>query len=220
MKKRNLAIVICAAVLVCSLVIGGTLAYLSDNDTETNTFTVGDIQIDLTEPEWDDSVDGKDMYPGTTLLKDPAVTATEGDCYVRLKVQIVDTAAAGAVITDTDRLGLILDTIVCDVDGTLAEGTGYSKAIIDALPMIDSTFTADEVNSTAGTYYFNYNTSLAEGGSTPPLFTTIAVPTDYTAQNLTDMGSYAFIITAEAIQAENFATSADAFAALNTEFTA
>ena len=48
MKKKILAIVLCVAMLAIAIV-GGTMAYFTDTDAATNTFTSGNVAIDLTE---------------------------------------------------------------------------------------------------------------------------------------------------------------------------
>lgn len=48
MKKKLTAIFLCVA-LVAVAIIGGTLAYFTDTDKATNTFTVGNVKIDLLE---------------------------------------------------------------------------------------------------------------------------------------------------------------------------
>ena len=50
MKKKitAIALVVC---LVAVAVVGGSLAYFTDNDSETNTFTAGGVKIDLIEQE-------------------------------------------------------------------------------------------------------------------------------------------------------------------------
>ena len=51
MKKKGWLSVV-ALVLVLCCAVGGTLAWLTDTtDPVTNTFTVGDIDIDLTESD-------------------------------------------------------------------------------------------------------------------------------------------------------------------------
>ena len=50
MKKKLTAIFLCVA-LVAVAVIGGTLAYFTDTDKETNTFAVGNVKIDLIEQQ-------------------------------------------------------------------------------------------------------------------------------------------------------------------------
>ena len=47
-KKRFVAILLCVT-LVALAAIGATFAYLTDSKTVTNTFTVGNVKIDLIE---------------------------------------------------------------------------------------------------------------------------------------------------------------------------
>ena len=85
MKKKGWLSVV-ALVLVLCCAVGGTLAWLTDKtDPVTNTFTVGDIDIDLTES---DHLDLK-MIPGKTITKDPKVTVKAGSeaCWLFVKVE-------------------------------------------------------------------------------------------------------------------------------------
>ena len=82
--KKALFIMLSAALIVCATV-AGTLAWLTDTtDHVVNTFTVGDINITLTESE---DLDLK-MVPGRTITKDPKVTVKEGSeaCWLFVKV--------------------------------------------------------------------------------------------------------------------------------------
>lgn len=88
MKKKILAITLCVAMLAIMLV-SGTLAYFTDNDAKTNTFTVGNVSIVLTEPKWDaeGAAEAFDVYPGEALAKDPTVTNDgKNPCFVRVSV--------------------------------------------------------------------------------------------------------------------------------------
>lgn len=51
MKKKTILVAAIAVMLVAALVVGGTLAYFTDTDTKTNTFTVGNVSIDLKEQQ-------------------------------------------------------------------------------------------------------------------------------------------------------------------------
>ena len=51
MKKKIIALCLIVA-LAATAVIGGTLAYFTDTDAETNTFTVGGVSIDLIESQY------------------------------------------------------------------------------------------------------------------------------------------------------------------------
>ena len=49
--KKKLTLVVTCIVLVAAMVIGGTLAYFTDTKSATNTFTTGNVKIDLIEQE-------------------------------------------------------------------------------------------------------------------------------------------------------------------------
>lgn len=83
--KKKLFISVVAVALVACFAIGGTLAWLTDTtDPVTNTFTVGDVNIDLTET----TGSTYKVIPGTDLEKDPKVTvkANSEDCWLFVKV--------------------------------------------------------------------------------------------------------------------------------------
>lgn len=83
MKKKTLALVLALTLLVAG-VVGSTLAWLTDQTAEVkNTFTVGDINIGLTETTTDYK-----MVPGNTIAKDPTVTVKGNSeaCWLFVKV--------------------------------------------------------------------------------------------------------------------------------------
>lgn len=84
--KKKIFIPIIALALVCCCVIGGTIAWLTDKtDAVTNTFTVGNISIELTETP----VEAYKMVPGCDIAKDPTATvkADSEDCYLFVKME-------------------------------------------------------------------------------------------------------------------------------------
>lgn len=96
-KKNSgmkVAATLLAIVLLISCAVGGTIAWLMDSTKEvTNTFTVGDINIDLTEAGTSAkntpfTKDDFKIVPGATEEKDPEVTVKAGSeaCYVFVKV--------------------------------------------------------------------------------------------------------------------------------------
>lgn len=105
MKKK--LVTLCAALALCATaIVGGTLAYFTDNKTATNTFTVGNVEITLTEPKWTEAGEAghTNVYPGQKLDKDPTVkNIGANDCYVRISVsnlnQYVETLGQNALIT-------------------------------------------------------------------------------------------------------------------------
>ena len=51
MTKKKILVLALTIAMVAILAVGGSLAYLTDTKTATNTFTVGNVQIDLIEQE-------------------------------------------------------------------------------------------------------------------------------------------------------------------------
>ena len=80
MKKKITAIFLCVALLAIAIV-GASLAYFTDTKSATNTFTVGNVKIDLIESRY--HREGNDNS-GDTTIPDPThkVTADDGMKYV------------------------------------------------------------------------------------------------------------------------------------------
>ena len=105
--KKTLTMVLAFA-LVFALGVGGTLAWLTAETTEVvNTFTVGDINIELKEHKLNAdnktlsetltnpaAADGNnyDYVPGDTLPKDPFVTvkANSEACWLFVKIDVAN----------------------------------------------------------------------------------------------------------------------------------
>ena len=233
MSKKKIAVVLAATALAASLIIGGTLAYLTDSDKKTNTFTMGNIDISLAEPNWDDTTDGKGLVPGDTLVKDPTVTAAAGNSYMRVKVEFYDTSAATPVlITDSLRIAKILSTLYTDptynpatavptLGTNIVEGTGYTAASLASYAGVNKTdFTYDTTRTaSAGIRYYNYTVDggVFKAGTSPKtvLFTNVVIPTDFKSADIALLGSYSITLTAEAIQTDGFANASAAFTALD-----
>ena len=72
MKKKLTAIFLCVA-LVAIAIVGASLAYFTDTESVTNTFTVGNVKIDLIESRF--HREGNDNS-GDTSIPDPTQTAS------------------------------------------------------------------------------------------------------------------------------------------------
>jgi len=98
MKKTSvklMAVVVVVALLIGGA-IGGTIAWLTDETDEiVNTFTIGNINIDLAETENDADGDNDEltnsykMIPGQIITKDPKVTVAAGSeaCWLFVKIE-------------------------------------------------------------------------------------------------------------------------------------
>ena len=132
MKKKTLALVLALTLLVAG-VVGGTLAWLTDQTAEVkNTFTVGDINIGLTET----TADYK-MVPGNTITKDPTVTvkANSEACWLFVKVtesENLDTFITYAIADDWTVLPGVDGVYYREVPASTADQT-FSVLADDAV---------------------------------------------------------------------------------------
>lgn len=148
--KKKLTAAALVVAFGATAVTGATLAYFTDIDQADNVFTVGNVDITLTEPNWDGqgSKDAPEAYPGEALAKDPTVTNNgKNPCFVRIKVEGWDALGANNEITyrtdyTDNKLG---DNWVKGEDG-----------------------------------YFYYDKVLEVGDTTDALFDQIVVPTTVT----------------------------------------
>ena len=140
--KKKITVAVVALALVLCFAIGGTLAWLKTETTPVvNTFTYGDINIDLSESE---NLNLK-MIPGNDITKDPKVTVKAGSeaCWLFVKVEESDNfdnfmtyaIADGWKLYDTTTTGSDIQTdnttddtyvIYREVDANTANaGTSY-----------------------------------------------------------------------------------------------
>ena len=142
MKKKLLTLCLVATLLVAS-VTGATLAYFTDTDDATNTFTAGNIKIDLTEAEvkldasgnyvadgagtrrdvLDNEADKYDfgkIYPAQEICKDPTIEILDGseEAYIAAKIIITDGVGDLHTYQKTQADGSKVDTLLLGIDGT------------------------------------------------------------------------------------------------------
>lgn len=240
MKKMKLyAAVAASTVCIVATGIGMSMAYMTEKDVKINTFTVGDLDLGLEEPDWNpEDGDGVNMYPGYTVYKNPTIKNITSDengeepCYARMIISIED--EEGKLITDQESINLIKQTIRFDqtYTGTYEDtGTGtllvqnripgYAFQELDDIPMINPVFVQDTSRSTENVLVYNYmgedETGILKIGEEAALFTTIAIPTDWNQTHFEKIGDYRLYVTAEAIQASGFESQEDAFLALDKE---
>lgn len=87
MRLNRKWILVIALVVSMATAISGTLAYLQDSVTAKNTFTVGNVDIDLFEEGW---VDGSTpaLLPGVEITKKPYIVNNKNNAWVWMKVTV------------------------------------------------------------------------------------------------------------------------------------
>ena len=109
MSKKKI-ISLCLVVCLLATAIGGTLAYFTDTDNQVqNTFTVGNVSIDLTETNKINGVEVtgnafENVMPGTEITKKAVVTNNSSeDAYVRVVVRATNQEELYALLDKYDE---------------------------------------------------------------------------------------------------------------------
>ena len=86
--KNNMKKILLLTGVLCLASVGGVSAYLTDFDHVSNQFTVGKVDVKLTEDNWKPD-DNKKMEPGKVISKDPKIKNTGiNDTFAYLEVSI------------------------------------------------------------------------------------------------------------------------------------
>lgn len=237
-KSKALLLTLCAALLVAASVLG-TMAYLTDTDTVTNTFTVGKVDIKLDEAKV--GTDGTPvagaprvkensykLLPGHTYTKDPTVTVKKGSesAYIRLKVTFNNATDIIALCTDPEYAeegstgvenAYPLIRMVNFVEANAAKWDGITPDnMVDTEDMLaDGKYFAYDETSDTLIYYFYYTETVAAPTADvklATLFDSITVPGWVTGDQLAKLNNFKITAVAEAIQADGFTTADAAWA--------
>ena len=190
-KNKKLVTVVsamfCAVVLVAGS-IAGTIAYLTSQQTITNTFTVGNVTITLDEAKVNSDGQAEDhddrwasgnaykLFPGKTYDKDPIihVDSQSEACWLFVK-------------------------IVNNIDGIeVAEADG--DTIAEQLTANGWTLVSGETD-----VYCRDNANSA--GNNVPVFETFTIADDVNNATLADNAGKTIVVTAYAVQADGFDTA-------------
>ena len=211
MKKKILVACLCVALAVLTIA-GTTLAYLTSQETVTNTFTVGNVQIKLDEAQVNadgtlvpnaDRVKANSykLIPGHTYNKDPMVTVLKGSesSYIKMTVTFTKAAELDAIFAPT---GADLTSIFNGYDSTNWIYKGNTE----------------DTTANTRTYEFWYKEAVAAPTADvalDALFDQIKAPDSLTNSDLNNLKDLKITVNAYAIQADGFATAEAAWAAFN-----
>lgn len=136
------------------LTTGGVTAYLTDYDRAANQFTVGKVEIELQEPEWDPD-DHTDTEPGEEIKKDPQIKNTGvNDAFVYLEVSVP-----------------MADVIAAEEDGSRGEQKEQELFSFEARDTW--TILEERIVGNNKVYVYAYNKILKAGETSETLFDTM-----------------------------------------------
>ena len=211
MKKKLTAIFLCVA-LVAIAVVSASLAYFTDTQTATNTFTMGDVKIKLDETNVNDPQGNRvtsneyNVYPGAVVTKDPIVhNVGENGAYIRATVNV-------------SNWKNLVDAYFPDFKETFPDD-GYKAALNLLVGNLGQGWSVvgveegDVFNDGQHDVRFilKYDGILASDTDTTAMFNKVKIPA--AIQNGQAFGT--ITVKAEAIQADGFDTWEEAFDAFD-----
>lgn len=217
-KLRRILLLVACAVLLVSLSVGATLAYLtSTTQTVKNTFTVGNVAITLDETNTDgvdqegkananvkrDNGNKYNILPAGSYVKDPTVHVDpkSEDCYVRMIVTVegyeyLDDAFSAAYFSAEN--GFMLHEVVAGWDAGVWE--------------------FEKFNSSNNSYEFRYFAVVPKGTTDlAPLFTSIEIPANLNNTQIAHLENVKINVVAHAIQALGFKDADEAWEAFDVQ---
>ncbi len=216
MKKKIIAFGLVVAMLAIA-VVSGTLAYFTDSDEATNTFTVGNVKIQLVEQQSSDAGlvefdQNKLLMPGVAQDKFVSVkNVGKNDAYVRVNV-LIPKDSAEVLVFNANAI-------------TSYTASATTEVVVSGKAYMSTTYTFNNVVTP------NNSTDIIYGKvSLVPAF-------DWTLDNNGNITGYTYgtneqvvfngaetldtniIVTAEAIQAVGFNNVTEAFEAFDKQTT-
>ena len=240
MKKKILAIVLCVAMLAITIV-GGTMAYFTDEHAQENTFTAGKVGISLDEAvvELDEDPESASfgdlvaagserttdaqsyhLFPGMTVTKDPTITVDEDseDAYV---------AAIATVTGDIHPLigveGYNNIDITKLVTGGLVSQPSEQKQNWNGLAMVYETAdcviyqdASEGSQNESGTWtMYIFVKAPMEAEDSVVLFNTMTIPATWDNAEMEKINGMTITVKAYATQTNGFT---DCYTAMTTAF--
>lgn len=232
---KNRAKLLAAICLLALLSLGGTMAYMTDHESAENRFTVGKVDFNLYERNWDgERPDGtyatssnatssnatssnalgmeqaENMYAGMEINKDPAIkNNSKNDAYLRMTVKV-----PVATVSTADRDGNLVDGgIQKETELFTYDLNPYcGMKPVSYWPTVENGFHVYEYMYTGDGYY---EIPVPAGHDIPPLFHTV------TFANVVDgeIGEETEFIYVDfkAIQSGGFDTPEDAWRAYDNQ---
>ncbi len=199
MKKKLLSICLVVAIAVLAIT-GASLAYFTDNEKAVNTFTMGNVDIELTE-NWQEP---ETVLPGIAYTKDPTVTNIgKNEAWIRVDVTL---SHAAEFLKAAENHG------IADLSSMFAFGSDFSTNWIAAGTPDHNT------DDNTLTFSYLYVNKLAKDSSTSTLFESVTVPAAFNNADMAAIGeNFTITVTAHAMQDANFENVQAAFAVYTLE---
>ena len=229
---RKILAAVCATALIVCISVGATIAYLTDDDSVENTFTVGKVEINLDEAETDTlgKPDGDkrtetgnkyQLYPGHTYVKDPTITVNSEseNCYVVAKVVVTADGEEGGSIENIRKV-VGYEGGYLGIDEIVKGGVFASSDFVFTDPNTweNSKYILKQYANTADNTFYVFFKDVQTKNDELVVFETLEIPQDWTNTEIGNMKGLKMDVSAYAVQEQGFENVQAAFkAAFPTE---
>ena len=166
MKKKTIFVAAIAVMLVAALVVGGTLAYFTDTKDAKNTFTMGNVSIDLNEQQkgengFEKFEQNKQLVPGKSndgnaVSKIVTVSNTgDNDAWVWVELKIPKYLVSKEYPTDESKNALHWNSYGC-FNVEYNAGNYWKLAISDGIVDADHKVTDPKMVAVADGLWNDY----------------------------------------------------------------
>lgn len=217
-RSKNVKLVACIISLISIVSLTGISAYLTDMEVSYNTFTVGEVNIQVEEPAWSSAIDSNEdgtpdyadnITPNSVIEKDPLIeNIGENSAYVYFKVKVP-----------------VANVVVAEDNGTIKKSDAQYTQLFtydvsnkwNEIYSERDTIKNDEGNPEYYTYVYSYESPLINKyDKTESLFKSIKFANITEKPKELDNDKCQIILEAYAIQSENLpkdiTTSQEAYA--------
>lgn len=227
MNKRKIVLLAVALVMVAILGMGSTLAYFMDTDVQVNTFTVGNVAIDLYE-DFGDNDGIEHLVPATGSAQDGTLkngiekevyvknTGSE-DAYVRVHIAIPTLLDNGRPDFDASSNVLHFNYATDSIGENLWDWSTTTGAPYEG----SWNYYETTINEIAyNVYVVTYGDILSKDEATCDAMSQVYLDSRTTNEDITKLkdelgDKWMIYVVAEGAQADGFT---DAYDALNTSF--
>ena len=231
MKKKTIALLL-VLVMIFGISVGGTIAYLTDKEAVTNTFTVGNVKIKLTETAVNEAgvpvdeegitkadstdenwkaavIEANDSTPvGNKYKLIPGMSYTKDPAVTLLEGSEKSYVRMRVTVTYNTEADAILATYGYESWFDFSDDDDWDNATLISTEKTDT--------QTVRTYEFRYKKAvgaLEADNALPALFTKIEIPGTINNEELAKLANLSIAVEAHAIQAAGFTDAEDAWGA-------
>lgn len=174
-KIKILSLTVLSLILITVLTVNTSFSYLVSNKSRINVYTIGKVDIEITEDKFPESSENRILAPGGRVNKNPKIKNTGiNDEYVFMSITVplysVITVTPGHKLRETEKVRQeIFNLLSGSENRKTVSAAGFTAAytgVFQYSPSWEFLYAEDDPEKAVHTYYFGYKSVLQpEGGN-------------------------------------------------------